>query len=68
MDIRPSVNMTKKLIDNDYPLIFMEITRAVVYVKIVSTTQRGSIAINVNLNTIDHTERIGMISMYVQVS
>lgn len=68
MDIRPNVNMMKKLIDNGYPLIFMVITRVVVYVKNVSTTQRESIVINVNQNTIDHMEEIGTIPMCVQVS
>jgi hypothetical protein len=43
----------------------MEITMAAAFVKIVETTQRVSIVINVKISTIDHMEETGMIHMSV---
>lgn len=58
----------RKLISKDCRLILTEITRVVVFAKIVNTIQRASIVINVSQNTIDHMGNIGMKRMFVDVS
>lgn len=65
--IQMIANMMLKLIIKGYQSIFMEIMKVEVFVKIVNTILKESIVINVNQNTIDHMEDIGMKPMFVDV-
>lgn len=67
MAIQMIVNMMLKLIIKDYRSIFMETMKVEVFVRIVNTILKESIAISVNKNIIDHMENIGMKLMFVDV-
>jgi hypothetical protein len=67
MDILINVYTAKKLMKRVNHLTFMEYTKVVEFVKIVVTTHKESIVTNVNHDTIDHTENIGMRLTFVNL-
>lgn len=66
--IQTIANTMKKLTITDYPLIFTEDTRVVVFAKIAKIIRRASIVINVSPNISGHMENLGMKQMSVHVS